>query len=52
VADHTTVAMRARPGIEPADVLMLMGFLWSIEPGDDGEERTRRVLDLAISGLH
>ena len=41
-----------RPGIEPADVLMLMGFLWSIEPGDGGEERARRVLDLAISGLH
>ena len=41
-----------RPGLEPADVLLLMGFLWSVEPGDAGEQQARRLLDLAISGLH
>ena len=40
-----------RPGLEPADVLLLMGFLWSVEPGDAGEQQARRLLDLAISGL-
>jgi AcrR family transcriptional regulator len=40
-----------RPGLEPADVLLLMGFLWRVGPGDGGEEQARRVLDLAIGGL-
>ena len=40
-----------RPGLEPADVLLLMGFLWRVAPGDAGEQQARRVLDLAICGL-
>lgn len=40
-----------RPGLEPADVLLLMGFLWRVGPGDGGEHQARRVLDLAIGGL-
>jgi AcrR family transcriptional regulator len=40
-----------RPGLEAADVLLLMGFLWSRAAGDAGEQQARRVLDLAISGL-
>jgi AcrR family transcriptional regulator len=45
-------AGEVRPGLEPADVLLLMGFLWSSVAGDAGEQQTRRVLDLAIAGLH
>ena len=41
-----------RPGLEPADVLLLMRFLWSVEAGDAGEQQARRLLDLAISGLN
>jgi AcrR family transcriptional regulator len=44
-------ASDVRPGLEPADVLLLMGFLWSVGPGDAGDQQARRVLDLAISGL-
>ena len=44
-------AGEVRPGLEAADVLLLMGFLWSRAAGDAGEQQTRRVLDLAISGL-
>jgi AcrR family transcriptional regulator len=44
-------AGEVRPGLEAADVLLLMGFLWSRAAGDAGEEQARRVLDLAISGL-
>jgi hypothetical protein len=40
-----------RPGLEPADVLLLMGFLWTVAPGDTGQQQARRVLDLAIRGL-
>ncbi|MDI5964438.1 TetR/AcrR family transcriptional regulator [Streptomyces sp. SL13] len=40
-----------RPGLEPADVLLLMGFLWSTAPGDTGDRQARRVLDLAVRGL-
>lgn len=40
-----------RPGLEPADILLLMGFLWRVGPGDAGERQARRVLDLAIRGL-
>ena len=40
-----------RPGLDPADVLQLMGFLWTVAPGNDGEEQAGRVLELAIRGL-
>jgi AcrR family transcriptional regulator len=40
-----------RPGLEPADVLLLMGFLWSVAPSDAGEQQARRLLDLAVHGL-
>lgn len=40
-----------RAGLDPADVLLLMGFLWRAGPDGDGRERTERVMDLAIEGL-
>ena len=40
-----------RPGVEPADVLLLMGFLWRVGPGDAGEQQAQRLLDAAIRGL-
>src|ERR1700736_1269613 len=44
-------AGEARPGLDAADVLLLMGFLWSKSAGDAGAPQAGRVLDLAISGL-
>ena len=44
-------ACDVRPGLEPADVLRLMGFLWRVGAGEAGEEQARRLLDLAIRGL-
>lgn len=44
-------AGEVRPGLDPADVLLLMGFLWRVVPGDAGDQQARRVLDLAIRGL-
>jgi AcrR family transcriptional regulator len=58
VAEAVAALLRAcekagdvRPGLDAADVLLLMGFLWSRTAGDAGEQQTRRVLDMAIAGL-
>ena len=40
-----------RPGLDPADVLLLMGFLWRAGPDEAGQRQARRVLELAIRGL-
>ena len=40
-----------RPGLDPADVLLLMGFLWRVGPGEEGQDQAHRVMDLAIAGL-
>jgi AcrR family transcriptional regulator len=40
-----------RPGLDPDDVLLLLGFLWRIDPGPDAEARRTRLLDLIIDGL-
>lgn len=28
-----------RPGVDPNDVLLMLGFLWRISPGEEGEAR-------------
>lgn len=40
-----------RPGLDPADVLLLMGFLWRVTPDERGEEQGRRLMELAIEGF-
>jgi hypothetical protein len=40
-----------RPGLDAADVLLLMGFLWRVGPGEEGQDQAHRVMDLAIAGL-
>ncbi len=44
-------AGRIRPGIDPDDVLLLMGFLWRIDANEQGEARAARLLDLVMDGL-
>jgi AcrR family transcriptional regulator len=53
-----TVLLRAceqdgsiRPGVAPDDVLLLLGFLWRIDPGPDAATRTARLLDLVMASL-
>ncbi len=41
-----------RPGIDPDDVLLLLGFLWRIDPGPAAEARAARLLDVVMTGLH
>jgi AcrR family transcriptional regulator len=40
-----------RPGLDPDDVLLMMGFLWRIDPRSDWRTRSGRLLDLLIDGL-
>jgi AcrR family transcriptional regulator len=42
---------QVRPGLDPADVLLLMGFLWRVEAGRSGDQQAERVLDIVIQGL-
>ncbi len=38
-------------GSNAEDVLLLLGFLWRIKPGAEGEQTAERLLDLVIRGL-
>lgn len=40
-----------RPGLDAADVLLLMGFLWRVPNDENGRSQARRILDLAIDGF-
>ena len=40
-----------RAGVDPDDVLLMLGFLWRIDPGADSEARASRMLDLVMDGL-
>jgi AcrR family transcriptional regulator len=40
-----------RPGVDPDDVMLAMGFLWRVSLGEDGEARATRLLGLVIDGL-
>lgn len=40
-----------RPGLAADDVLLLMGFLWRLPPGDDGREQGRRVTQIVFNGI-
>jgi AcrR family transcriptional regulator len=46
-ADHG----RLRDGLDPGDVLLLMGFLWRTPATNQGREQARRLLELTIEGL-
>jgi AcrR family transcriptional regulator len=40
-----------RSGIDADDVLLMVGFLWRLDPSKDWEERASRMLDLVMDGL-
>ncbi|HEV2364121.1 MAG TPA: TetR/AcrR family transcriptional regulator [Caulobacteraceae bacterium] len=44
-------AEAVRSGIDAEDLLLLMGFLWRVEPGREGEARAGRLLNLVIDAL-
>jgi AcrR family transcriptional regulator len=40
-----------RPGLDAADVLFLMGFMWRVADDEGGKSQARRILELAIDGF-
>jgi hypothetical protein len=40
-----------RPGLDPADVLLLMGYLWRVGPGQDGIDQGRRLTRIVLDGI-
>jgi AcrR family transcriptional regulator len=40
-----------RTGLDPADVLLLMGFLWRVPPGQAGLDQSRRLIQVVLDGL-
>jgi AcrR family transcriptional regulator len=49
--DANERAGTVRPGLDPDDVLLMLGFLWRIDPATDWQSRSRRLLDITIAGL-
>jgi AcrR family transcriptional regulator len=46
VADNSV-----RRGIDPADVLLLMGYLWRVAPDEDGIRQGRRLTQIVLDGI-
>jgi hypothetical protein len=44
-------AGQVRPGLDPADVLLLMGFLWRVGPDEAGHRQAEPVLEIVIDGI-
>ncbi|MEU3982781.1 TetR/AcrR family transcriptional regulator [Streptomyces sp. NPDC026672] len=40
-----------REDLDPADVLLLMGFMWRVGPGEEGRTQADRVMEHVIEGL-
>ena len=40
-----------RPGLDPADVLLLMGFLWRVAPDETGVAQGRRLIKIVFEGI-
>jgi len=40
-----------RPGLAADDVLLLMGFLWRLPPGDDGRAQGHRIMQIVFNGI-
>jgi AcrR family transcriptional regulator len=49
--DACVAAGTVRDGLDPADVLLLMGFLWRVSPDEDGTEQGRRLVRIVFDGI-
>ena len=49
--DACVTAGAVRPGLQPGDVLLLMGFLWRVAPGRAGVQQGSRVTQIVLDGI-
>jgi hypothetical protein len=40
-----------RDGLDPDDVLLLMGYMWRVEAAPNGKKQAARIIELTINGL-
>lgn len=40
-----------RENVDPDDVLLMMGFMWRIDPKSDWQAQSKRLLDILMDGL-
>ncbi len=40
-----------RDGLDPADILLLMGFMWRVGPDQDGTEQAHRLVQIVFDGI-
>jgi AcrR family transcriptional regulator len=40
-----------RDGIDPADILLLMGFMWRVSPDQHGVEQRHRLVQIVFDGI-
>lgn len=40
-----------KPDLDPDDVLLMVAFLWRIDPGKGSKDKAARMLDLLVAGL-
>jgi AcrR family transcriptional regulator len=40
-----------RANVDPDDVLLMMGFMWRIDPKSDWQAQSKRLLDILMDGL-
>jgi len=40
-----------RAGIDPDDVLLMLGFLWRVSPDEAGQAQAQRMIELVLQGL-
>jgi hypothetical protein len=49
--DVNEKAGTVRSGLDPDDVLLILGFLWRIDPTSDWRAQAGRLLDILMDGL-
>jgi AcrR family transcriptional regulator len=49
--DSAVAGNSVRRGLDPADVLLLMGYLWRVAPGEDGVRQGRRLTQIVLDGI-
>lgn len=49
--DACVAAGEIRPGLDPEDVLLLMGYLWRVAPDADGIAQGRRLTEIVLDGI-
>jgi hypothetical protein len=49
--DACAAGNSVRPVLEPVDVLLLMGYLWRVAPGEDGIRQGRRLAQIVLDGI-